>query len=424
MSDERTRSGRDADARLARLGALLDERQEPVARDDLALRRARARLLGRAAPPPPARRWLRLALVAALAGVSGAGATLLLLRPEPPPFVVGAASRGEALGAFLAAPAAGELPIRFPDGSRVALQAGAQGRVVEASGRRCRVLLERGAVAVEVTPDRGRRFEIDAGPYRVSVTGTRFSVRWDPQARAFAAALASGRILVSGPGIDGERALAPGERLEVRGGAVEAPSPAGAAELAERRDPVAGSVEAATPPSAAAATPLPALPPAAAAGRTGDGAAPSTAAASSARWRRLARAGDSRGAFEAAQAAGLGALLLAEAARLSGAIDRAEEAYRAVLARFPDEEDAQVARFGLARIAMDARGAPQAAIFELRRYLAEAPEGAFAREAAGRLVEALVALGLRSEARADARAYLARYPDGPHAAIAKGAAEE
>jgi hypothetical protein len=52
-------------------------------------------------------------------------------------------------------------------------------------------------------------------------------------------------------------------------------------------------------------------------------------------------------------------------------------------------------------------------------YLRERPRGDLAREAAGRLIEARLGARDRPAARAAARAYLARYPDGPHAALAR-----
>jgi outer membrane protein assembly factor BamD (BamD/ComL family) len=51
--------------------------------------------------------------------------------------------------------------------------------------------------------------------------------------------------------------------------------------------------------------------------------------------------------------------------------------------------------------------------------LQEQPAGGFAREAAGRLIEAHRAAGNRAAAQTAARSYLTRYPNGPHAELAR-----
>jgi hypothetical protein len=64
-------------------------------------------------------------------------------------------------------------------------------------------------------------------------------------------------------------------------------------------------------------------------------------------------------------------------------------------------------------------GAEAAAWFET--YLREEPQGLLAREASGRLIESYRGAGNLGAAHGAASRYLARYPDGPHAAIARQA---
>jgi outer membrane protein assembly factor BamD (BamD/ComL family) len=52
-------------------------------------------------------------------------------------------------------------------------------------------------------------------------------------------------------------------------------------------------------------------------------------------------------------------------------------------------------------------------------YLREEPRGTLAREASGRLMEAYRAAGNLAAARQAAEAYIAAYPEGPHAALAR-----
>jgi outer membrane protein assembly factor BamD (BamD/ComL family) len=56
-------------------------------------------------------------------------------------------------------------------------------------------------------------------------------------------------------------------------------------------------------------------------------------------------------------------------------------------------------------------------------YMDERPGGALSREAEGRIVEALQRSGNRLGAREAAKRYLARYPDGPHAELARSLSE-
>ena len=66
------------------------------------------------------------------------------------------------------------------------------------------------------------------------------------------------------------------------------------------------------------------------------------------------------------------------------------------------------------------RNAPPAgAVKWFSAYLAEQPNGALAIEASGRLIEANEAAGDVKAARNAAKHYLLRYPDGPHAQLAK-----
>jgi hypothetical protein len=109
--------------------------------------------------------------------------------------------------------------------------------------------------------------------------------------------------------------------------------------------------------------------------------------------------------------------LLGASARLALDIDVAERAYVAVRTRFPGSAEAARAAFFLARIAADRRDDVASARL-LRRYLAEAPAGDLLEEARGRLIEELAAAH-DGGARAEAERYLASWPNGPHATLAR-----
>jgi outer membrane protein assembly factor BamD (BamD/ComL family) len=64
-------------------------------------------------------------------------------------------------------------------------------------------------------------------------------------------------------------------------------------------------------------------------------------------------------------------------------------------------------------------GAYRGAATWFETYLRERPDGRFAREAAGRLIEAYQQSEDEDRAREAAREYLRRYPEGPHSALAR-----
>ena len=142
-------------------------------------------------------------------------------------------------------------------------------------------------------------------------------------------------------------------------------------------------------------------------------------------WSDLANRGEYRAAFESAQRDGFDRicrthtsselLSLAEASRFAGHTERAMQALMALRSRFAGSEDAAVAAFQIGRLASNGQ---QAADW-FRTYLREQRRGELAREASGRILEALSRAGDKSGAQAAARDYLSAYPRGPHAAFAK-----
>lgn len=110
---------------------------------------------------------------------------------------------------------------------------------------------------------------------------------------------------------------------------------------------------------------------------------------------------------------------LADTARLVSKPAEALAAYQALRSRAAGSASAKQAAFHIARVHFDQRAAYAEAAQWFRTYLAEQPGGSFAREAEGRLIEALSRSGDRAGARRAAEGYLAKYPRGPHARVAR-----
>jgi TolA-binding protein len=146
-------------------------------------------------------------------------------------------------------------------------------------------------------------------------------------------------------------------------------------------------------------------------------------------WLALAREGRYREATARAEAEGFEELceaedashllMLGDAARFAGEVARARQAYLALRRRHAGGPDAAAAAFLLGRLAFDGRSVRAEAVRWFRATLAEAPGGPYAREAAGRLIEALERTRDHDGAREAARRYLEAYPAGPHAALAR-----
>jgi len=110
---------------------------------------------------------------------------------------------------------------------------------------------------------------------------------------------------------------------------------------------------------------------------------------------------------------------LGDVARFSGNAGRAHQALTSLRRRFPGDAHAAVAAFTLGRIAFDQQGSPAEAASWFSSYLAEQPEGAFAQEALGRLMEARQRSGDGVGARHAAQQYTGRFPGGAHEALAR-----
>lgn len=375
---------------------------------------------------------LRPRLVGLLAAALAFCSVFLLVRrhtSERGPYVlVGRTGLQVSVGTWLHASENESLPLAFSDGTRVEMAPKSRARVLVLAPGETRLLLESGRAHVEVAHRPGQNFSVATGPFNVRVTGTRFDVTWSPERDQFELALAEGQVELSGCVFGGGRKLAAGQKVEA-----SCRTPRLAIAYSSPSTAPASSLAAAEPAEPREATALPS--PNSNKDSTARSAADPVlsrkpdASAGHAAWLELARQGNYAEAFTAADAQGFDELcqrtspaelsLLAEAARHAGQLGKARSAFSAVRRRFPAAKEAGLAAFSLGLLEFDGFGAYAKAAEWFQTYLKERPGGSLAREARGRMMEAMHRTGRRTEARNLALTYLLDYPAGPHAELAR-----
>ncbi|HTQ06936.1 MAG TPA: FecR domain-containing protein [Polyangiaceae bacterium] len=311
-----------------------------------------------------ARRELRVFARVGALGVALAFFGLLLLRAGPfavrPP---GPLLVGGAAPAVLDGERGG---VELSDGSHIDFGTNAKLEVVDNSGQAFVSVLEGGRATFDVVPGGPRRWTIEAGLASVEVVGTRFTV--DRQPDGVEVSVERGIVLVRGERVpDRIQRLTAGQRLRV---------------TAEEAKAVASQSPAAAP---------------------SDAPAPAPETASSA---ALAASASTAVGFEAL-------LARADAERRAGNLSAAESTLAAAMSAAPDHGRAAVAAFTLGKLLLDGSGRPADAARAFSRAVALGPPAAIAEDALGRLVEAEGRAGHTERARAAARQYAERYPNGP-----------
>ncbi|MBI5526753.1 MAG: FecR domain-containing protein [Deltaproteobacteria bacterium] len=382
-----------------------------------------------------------VALVAAVAAIA-----IARLKPAPMAYSIGSESNSRAQARWFSNDAVSPLLAAFGDGSRVTFAAGARGRVIQSTTRDVHLLLEQGSLDADIKSAGNVKWEIDAGPFSVRVTGTAFNMRWDPVSAVLHVGVSRGTVVVFGiAGHAQGLTLSQGQLLRAAGAVVRI-TPLVSADVAtgndlrERDEKTPDFSTRRTPkdgesPEVAAAAAQRKPKPAAPAGATQKTAAIEAAPTPPPKpWVALYKQGKYAEAIKDASAEGFETLVgtvgvedlwvLAESARYSRDAERSRIALNAIRLRFPESGEAKTAAFLLGRVTMESDGRPDEAARWFKVYRTELPGGPLDEEAAGRLIDALVKAQKTAEARAAAREYLNRYPNGIFAELARSAARD
>ncbi len=353
----------------------------------------------------PRRRTLVRAVVA-LAAVLACAAIWMIGRPSASLRFSTESGQGQ-LRAWLATDSTREMPLSFSEGTLLVIQPDSRGRVEQLSPNGASFLIERGAVRARVVHRSGTDWRFLAGPFEVEVTGTSLDVGWDPSSERLSVHVEEGAVVVRGPSLGPSQIVREGQRCVVD-------LPSRSVHTTAAPPPVSSPMTAAPVPEPPAPIVAPAMP-----------AAPAPLAHPHvAPWTEFEARGDYDAAYAAATNAGLASLLraasaddllrLAQVGQLSGHPMTERNALLTCRRRFSGTEQAAVAAYKLGRSSSSSEAARW---FET--YLRERPAAPLSREALGRLIEARVEEGNEAAARSAATQYLAKYPDGPHAALAR-----
>lgn len=410
---------------------LLTKEQDDIARSMGYIDEARALLEDAFVDSTPPRKRRIVPMISVAAGLAAAAtAAFILLLPRTLEVTAGENGRSLSEGSWVSSPMDESLQLSFSDGSSVNLSDNTEVRLQSLKVEGAHLLLERGQVAVSVVHRSETDWRVDAGPYKIAVTGTRFGVHWTPEVKAFSVEVQEGTIEVEGPMLADGKALTVGDRLVVS--LLDNVAEIYKKDTYERivsgekadTDGIRGHDEIAPTENAVVSAEAP---------MTRDESVSNPhrkdVRTSPTSWQTLAKRGEWVDSVNAAEKTGIktiltsgpasDVMLLGDAARLAKSYLRAAEAYKAVRMRFPGTAEAQRAAFTMGRIEFEAHGKYLDAVRWFRACIADNAGGVMTREASGRLVEALDRAGDRRGARNAAQNYLAAYQNGPHAALAK-----
>jgi ferric-dicitrate binding protein FerR (iron transport regulator) len=311
----------------------------------------------------------------------------------------------------------------FDEGSKLALTPGTRSRLRVVDRDSAHVAIDRGSGSFQVAHKSNRRWLVDVGPFLVTVTGTVFTVSWDPLSEELDLKLREGSVVVSGPVSPGEIKLRAGQRLVANLAKVQT--------VITEETPEQASGEPPSAPPAPAVIPPGVQPPA-----LGPSPVPVASVSSDVvkltgdhQWSRKLARGQWDRILEEAKRFGVEVTLgeassedlfaLANAARYRHRFDLALSALNAERRRFPGSPRALDAIYLLGRVEEARETGTAQAIAWYDEYLTRAPTGPLVGEALGRKMTLTEKLEGPARARSLAEEYLRRFPKGNYAGSAR-----
>jgi hypothetical protein len=383
------------------------------------------------------RRIVRVSTVGALAAsvlvaVVMVGVARRETRSTVPPLLTYQVEGGSvADGGYLRESGLEAIKLHFSEGTEFVLTPGTRGRLRTVTNAGARIAIEHGTASFRVTPRSEAKWEVDVGPFLVTVKGTAFTVSWEPVSERFDLRLQHGQVSVTGPVFSGEISVKAGQRLTI-----DLPGRATVITDGDAQDAWPGAPVAPAPmrgDEPALDQPLPAAEglrgpdgPAALERKTVDSRSGASAsrgwveAVATGNWDRVLRDVDRAGVKQTlAEASSDDLLALADAARYRRRTSLARAALLAERSRFPGSRSALDAAFLLGRLEESGPGEMRTAVRWYDIYLASAPTGTYASEALGRKMMVTKQLRGVSDTESLAREYLQRFPAGPYAGAAR-----
>jgi hypothetical protein len=362
------------------------------------------------------RLMLAAALVGAIVAVLAVGSFAMHSRPLT--FEVSGASTSD-IG-YISCPEDHSATVRFSDHSELGMQERTRIRISHLEVHGADVMVESGSVHARITPSAQTQWTLEAGPYRVHVTGTEFDMAWGAEEQSLDVRMQKGSVIVTGPLAEAGVRLTAGQELVAHGGELS---------ILDERTAAAQPADSSGLPAASAPEPdkQASAPPVEGVIGAGGASAPSAARAPAhLSWRKMLAQGDSASILDEAERRGMSKVLaeasasdlatLADAARYSHRPDVARRALVSLRSRFASTVEARDAAFFLGGLAEGQDDG--AAINWYNVYLRESANGSYAPQALGRKMLLVQKSQGAQAARPVANEILSRFPGGPYESAA------
>ncbi len=307
----------------------------------------------------------------------------------------------------------GEATVALSDGSSILAENRTKFSVDVVGRNSALTRLVAGKLHVRVVHNEDTGYRFIAGPYEVRVVGTEFDLAWDARGSGLALSMSKGEVRLVEPG-GKQRTLKAGETLHL---------PVGAKNLAQQLSETGREI---AEPALGRAPVTPSAVDAATATHT---ARDSQTLPS---WDTLVAKGQFADVVHEAETLGIDSVTerrgasdlkaLGQAARYVGQRALSLRAFTALRERNRGTDAARQAAFFLARL-QEEQGNQAEALRWINTYVAEAPRGVYAAEAYGRRLSLTERLRGKPAARAFAREYLERFPEGAYAPSARALLE-